>query len=281
MMPVEFIKPPVLLIHGMWGTDEAMLELKAEFEQQDYSVEALCLPMHKPKASYTNADKSALAQTSLEDYVNFIIAKVDSLKVPPILVGHSMGGLLAQLVAARVRISKLILISSAAPGGINSWSWSMMRTFGRNLFRFPLWKKVTEIGLANVQYGIANTQSLEVQRFIADNATYESGRVTFQIGLGGMFPGGFARVDAKRIQCPMLIIGGEKDCITPIKIQRAIAKKYGANAKLIELAEACHWTVGGSHLKAVSTEIFSWLSKPFMVESTQFSTLPPKVSGGN
>ncbi|QYJ80668.1 alpha/beta hydrolase [Shewanella acanthi] len=280
-MPVELIKPPVLLIHGMWGTDEAMFELKAEFEQQGYSVEALCLPMHKPKASYTNADKNALAQTSLEDYVNFIIAKVDNLKVPPILVGHSMGGVLAQLVATRVHVNKLVLISSAAPGGINSWSWSMIRTFGRNLLLFPLWKKVTEIGLANVQYGIANTQSIDVQRFIADNATYESGRATFQIGIGGMFPNGFARVDAKRIQCPMLIVGGTADRITPITIQRAIAKKYGAIAKLVEIPGACHWTVGGSHLKAVSTEIFTWLSKPFMVENAQISTLPPKASGGN
>ncbi len=259
MMIPDNTKPPVVLIPGMWSTQETLSELKMVFESQGYSVDALCLPGHKNKANYNKSDISRLARTSLQDYVDFVVARVKTHAIPPILVGHSMGGLLAQLVAARVSVSKLVLLSSAAPGGINGWSWSVIRTFGKNLFLFPLWRKVTEISESNVRYGIANTQSAAVQKQVLEKMTYESGMATFQIGVGGMLKNGFARVDAKQVTCSILVIGGLADRITPIKIQRAIANKYGQQAELVELPEVCHWTIGGSHLPQVTSIIFDWL----------------------
>lgn len=118
MRTTDIAKPSVVLIPGMWSTGETLSELRRAFEAQGYNVEPLCLPEHKKKAGYSKADKNRLAQTSLQQYVDFIVAKVRTYKVPPILVGHSMGGLLAQLVAARVPVNKLVLLSSAAPGGL-------------------------------------------------------------------------------------------------------------------------------------------------------------------
>ncbi|MDV6249691.1 alpha/beta hydrolase [Vibrio sp. EA2] len=255
----DHTKPPVVLIPGMWSTGETLSEVKQAFEAQGYEVDSLCLPEHKAKLEYDQAAKNRLARTSLQDYVDFIVAKVKDHAVAPILVGHSMGGLLAQLVAARVPISKLVLLSSAAPGGINGWSWSVIRTFGRNLLIFPLWRKVTEVGESNVKYGIANSQTASVQAQIMESMTYESGMATFQIGVGGFFNSGFSRVDAKQVACPILIIGGLADRITPIKVQRAIAKKYGEQANLVELPAVCHWTIGGSNLPQVMSVIFNWL----------------------
>lgn len=259
MSAVDNTKPPVVLIHGMWSTGETLSELQQAFERQGYVVHAPTLPYHKEKSAYDTDDRARLARASLQEYVDFIVAKVNALETAPILVGHSMGGLLAQLVAARVQVDKLVLLSSAAPGGINSWSWSMVRTFGRNLFRFPLWTRVTEVRESNIRYGIANTQTPVVQRQIFDMSTYESGMATFQIGVGGFLPHGFSRVDAQAVQSPVLVIGGTVDRITPIKIQRAIANKYGARAQLVELPGVCHWTVGGSNFPRVCSTMFHWL----------------------
>ncbi|WP_319535021.1 alpha/beta hydrolase [uncultured Vibrio sp.] len=259
MTTSENDNPSVVLIPGMWSTGETLSELQRAFEAQGYKVESVCLPEHKKKAEYSKADKVRLAETCLQDYVDFIVARIKTYKAPPILVGHSMGGLLAQLVAARVPVNKLVLLSSAAPGGINGWSWSVIRTLGRNLFLFPLWKKVTELGLCHVRYGIANSQSASVQQQIMQDMTYESGMATFQIGVGGLLKSGFSRVDAKQVQCPVLVIGGTADRITPIKVQRAIVKKYGEQATLVELPEVCHWTIGGSNLPQVTSVIFDWL----------------------
>ncbi|MFN2359841.1 MAG: alpha/beta fold hydrolase, partial [Marinobacter sp.] len=107
-----------------------MSELREAFEQAGYRVEAPSLPLHVDKAGYDDDLRARLARTSLQDYVTFLIDRINQLEAPPILVGHSMGGLLAQLLAIRVPCAKLVLLSSAAPGGINSWSLSMVRTFG-------------------------------------------------------------------------------------------------------------------------------------------------------
>ncbi len=259
MTIIDNSKPPVVLIPGMWSTGDTLSEVKQAFEAQGYKVDSLCLPEHKSKLEYDRTDKRRLARTSLQDYVDFVVSRVTAHDIPPIVVGHSMGGLLAQLVAERVPVCKLILLSSAAPGGINGWSWSVIRTFGQNLLVFPPWGNVTQVGESNIRYGIANTQSALVQKRILQNMTYESGMATFQIGVGGFFKTGFARVDAKQVTCPILVIGGTADRITPIKVQRAIANKYGQQADLVELSEVCHWTIGGSNFPKVTSIIFRWL----------------------
>lgn len=57
----------------------------------------------------------------------------------------------------------------------------------------------------------------------------------------------------------MLIIGGTKNRITPLNIQIALEKKYQANAKLITIDGACHWTVSGNHLAKIENTILNWL----------------------
>ncbi len=209
---------------------------------------------------------NALAQQQLvsygvEDYVRSIQAYVNSLPVTPILIGHSMGALISQLVAARTNVEALVLISSAPPAGVNGWSWSVMRAFGRNLFLFPLWKKVTQIGIDNVRYGIANTETNSVQEELARDATYESGRASFEIGMPFLFRRPPTKVNTQAINCPVLMLGGTEDRITPIGIQRKTAELYQGRARLIELPGVCHWTVGGNALPLVKQHILKWLKQ--------------------
>lgn len=266
--------PSVVLIHGMWSTPETLTELKALFKQKGYRVYTPRLPYHFSRVELSDkAMRRKLAHASINDYVESLLSFINTMEKPPILVGHSMGGLLAQLVAARTEVAKMVLISSASPAGINSWSWSVMRTFGHNLFAFPLWKKTTHLRLKNVKYGIANTQSSDIQRDILYNATFESGRASMEIGMWFLIPRPPTRVNANDIHCPILLVCGAQDRITPVSVQRKIAKKYSTQGAskggsqeiekvtLKVIDEACHWTIGGSHLPAVSNHIFRWLEK--------------------
>ncbi|MDO3720519.1 alpha/beta hydrolase [Marinobacter sp. chi1] len=253
-------KPPVLLVHGMWSTDETLHELRDAFAQEGYPVTALRLPYHCPKAEHTEVTRAKLARARLEDYVGCIVEAVQKQQSPPILVGHSMGALLAQLTAARVPCERLILLSSAAPAGINGWGLSVFRTLGANLLRFPMWERVTEIGLKNIRYGVANAQSPALQEEIFDSTTYESGMATFQISMGPILRSrSAAHVQVERIQCPVLIIGGTEDRITPIRIQRSIAKRFGDQATTVEIKGCCHWTIAGKHFPQIRSALFHWL----------------------
>lgn len=253
-------QPEVLLVHGMWSLPETLWELRDAFVAMGYGVESLCLPHHYEKSAYNGDRKARLAKARLEDYVDHIVERIRQKSRPPILVGHSMGALLAQLAAAREPCERLILLSSAAPAGINGLGLSVIRTLGRNLLRFPLWKTVTEVSLAQVRYGIANAQNPILQQHIAEHCTYESGMATTQISLGLLLGNrSSAHVDFARIQCPVLIIGGTADRITPIRIQRQIAGRLGSRATLIEIADCCHWTIGGVFFPKIQSAIHKWL----------------------
>lgn len=254
-------KPPVMLIHGMWSDGDTLHEVRDAFTEQGYQVEAVTLPYHRPRAEHTPESLAKLARTSLQDYVAFLVERASRFDRAPILVGHSMGGLLAQLTAARVPCDRLILLSSAAPAGINGLGLSVFRTLGVNLLRFPLWKQTTVLKLANVRYGVANAQSDATQRDVFERCGYESGRVTFQLTLAAFSKKGPAHVEPDRIRCPVLIIGGTADRITPIRIQRRIAQRYAGHCKLVEIPGCCHWTVGGRFFGEVCSAMFTWLDE--------------------
>jgi alpha-beta hydrolase superfamily lysophospholipase len=260
MKPVDSEKPTVLLVHGMWSNQDTLKEVQDAFVEQGYATQALCLPYHYSKTEHTRASKEKLAHTRLQEYVEYIVERVKQESKPPIMVGHSMGGLLVQLVAAQVSCQRLILLSSAAPAGINGLSFSVFRTLGSNILRFPLWKSITEVKLKNIRYGLANSQSAAFQQEIYNSATYESGMATFQIAMGLLLRSRSASyVDTHKIQCPVLIVGGTADRMTPISIQHKIAESFGSRAQLVEIPSCCHWTVGGAYFSDIRAKIFKWL----------------------
>lgn len=249
----------IILIHGMWSTPEVLAPLHDFFVDLGYSVDVPRLPFHFSKEEMDDVNQQNLITSSVSDYLDELQTVINDNRKPVILVGHSMGGLLAQLLAARNPCAGLILLSSAAPAGINPWSWSVVRTFGANLFKMPLWKHTTKLKLDNISYGIANTLDSNTQQDILAASTYESGKVSWQIANWYLYRNPTTHYDARDIQCPVLIIGGCKDKITPIHLQRKIAQKIN-QATLHELSDACHWTVSGKHFDAVQTRITSWLS---------------------
>lgn len=255
------MKQAVILIHGMWSTADTLSDLAKVFRKQQYDVHLPTLPGHLPKSKMCAAEQGHLKEQSLKDYVDAIVnyVKKQDFTIAPLLVGHSMGGLIAQLVAQQITCSALIAISSAPPAGINAWSWSVLRTFGSNLFKFPLWKRITELKLKNIAYGIANSQSGKVHQSIFDNATYESGKASFEIGMWFLFVNPPSRVEASKITCPVLVLGGTEDKITPYKVQQKIAGMYGDSCTLRALHGACHWTIADGNLSLTEREIINWL----------------------
>ena len=250
---------PVLLIHGMWSTGETLIELQKSLENSGYQVFAPTLPFHLPRTQHSEETKQRLARASLSEYLEFLVDFCKVFEKPPIVIGHSMGGILAQMLSTRLSTHRLILISSAPPAGILNWTWSVVRSFGHNMLKFPLWRKTTEIGIQNIRYGIANTQTAEIQQDLASKVTYESGMAATELGLWFAFRNPQTRINPTDIECPILILSGEEDRITPPIFQKKMKRKYGKQATLSLLSETCHWTVGGSNLSKVVASINNWL----------------------
>ena len=105
----------IVLIHGGWSRSEQLAPARAAFEERGYTAHTPTLRHHE-LPSHEGAMK--IASLSLRDYTDDLVAFVNSLDSPPLLVGHSMGGLVAQLVAARTRQAGLVAACPAPAAGI-------------------------------------------------------------------------------------------------------------------------------------------------------------------
>lgn len=254
-----------ILIHGMWSTPDTLQELSSAFSDLGFKVACPRLPFHYEKENMDQAALNGLIHSTVKDYVAAVQTEIDASDEDFILVGHSMGGLIAQLAAAQNPTLKgLILISSAAPAGINAWRWSVIRTFGKNLLKVPIWQKTTTLSFKNIRYGIANTLDKDTQHEIHRLATYESGRVSWQIANWYLYNPAPTAYDPNRISCPIFMVAGEEDKITPIKLQRQIHQTL-KQSSLVELPDTCHWTIAGKHLKAVMEQVSPWLKEQKLV----------------
>ena len=213
------------MIHGMWGGGWYWEKFKNFFEEKGYQC-------HTPYLRYHAVDPKAdpdprLGATSLLDYARDLEEYINKLDAKPILMGHSMGGLLAQMLGARGIASALVLLTPASPARICALKFSVLRTFRPALLRWGFWKKPHALPFKNSVYGMMHLMGEKEQREHYDQCVYESGKAATEIA----FWLKAARVDESMMTCPMLVISGKEDRITPASVVKKVAKKYGAFPK--------------------------------------------------
>jgi nucleotide-binding universal stress UspA family protein len=105
----------VVLIHGSWSRGEQLAPARTAFEERGYTAHTPTLRHHELPMQ---EGAMKIASLSLRDYTDDLVTFVNSLDCPPLLIGHSTGGLLAQLVAARTRHAGLVAACPAPAVGI-------------------------------------------------------------------------------------------------------------------------------------------------------------------
>src|SRR5262245_58541371 len=105
------------MVHGAFCGGWVWDRFRAPFEAAGHAVTALDLPGHEP-----GARAGAVTGLSMSDYARAVAEACRAQPEPPILIGHSLGGLVAQLAAARAPISDLILLAPSAPWGLTGTS---------------------------------------------------------------------------------------------------------------------------------------------------------------
>ena len=143
----------------MWGGGWYWEKYKDFFVEKGYRC-------HTPYLRYHDVDPKAgpdsrLATTSLLDYAQDLedFIKEKELNEKPILMGHSMGGLLAQILGAREVASALVLLTPAPPSGIFALKFSVIKTFWPVLFKRRFWKEPYILPLKNAVYGMMHLMS--------------------------------------------------------------------------------------------------------------------------
>jgi len=248
----------IVMIHGMWASSWSFDNYRAYFEERGYQVHTPVLPHHGD-----DPDGDALAKYGIEEYTTYLVDWIDNLKLDsaPVVLGHSMGGLLAQKVASRIKAAALVCMCPAPPYGINALRFSVIRTFIGVLLKPAFWNKshtMSESAAAYAIYNLAPDDSWKEKEF--NRLGLESGKAIFEIG---MWPVDFkraARVDAKKVICPVLVVSGAEDRITPAAVNFANARKY-KQAEYRSYPNHAHWIMGEPGWQDVARDVAEWLNR--------------------
>lgn len=249
----------ILMIHGMWGGGWCWEKYKDFFERKGYYCLAPTLRFHDVNPD--EAPDACLGTTSLLDYVADLEREIERLEVPPIIMGHSMGGLLAQILGSRRLARALVLLAPVAPSGIVSLKPSVIRGFWSGLTRWGFWRKPMRQTFAEAAYSTMHLLPAEEQKELFSRYVYDSGRAACEMGFWFFDPKGAARVDESKISCPVLVIAGAQDRITPASCVRKVAHKYRAVSTYREFPEHAHWVTWEPGWQEIAEYISAWLNQ--------------------
>lgn len=249
----------IIMIHGMWGGSWYWEEFATYFEKKGYRCIVPALRYHdiSPDAE----PHPLLGTTSLLDYAADLEQLIQELDAPPILMGHSMGGLLAQILAGRGLARAVVLLNPAAPYGILAIRPSVIRAFWSVFTKWGFWKKPNRLTFDEAVYSIMNLISDDQQKEYYSRFVFESGRAAMEIGFWFLDRKKTAMVDEAEVTCPVLVISGAKDRITPPSVVRKVSARYRAVSTYMELKDHAHLPFAESGWQDVGQRICDWLAQ--------------------
>lgn len=246
---------PIVLIHGMWCNDATLANLKAVFVARGHTVHTPNLPHHQ-----AGKTQPGVGAQSVRDYRAFLETYIrdQNFPQPPILIGHSMGGLLAQQLAATVNPFALVLLTPASGRGILALSLSNVLAFLRVFLVWGWWRKAHKPSAARARTSLYNGLAPLHQDRIYKTLCSESGRAVFEIGF---WPLDFSRataVDPASVKCPVFVVSAGQDKLTPPGVVQKVANLYPGAAHRY-YAERSHWVIDDEDTERMANDIASWL----------------------
>ncbi len=249
----------IVMIHGMQGGGWYWEKYKQFFEARGYHCLTPTLRFHD--VDPREPPHPRLGTTSLLDYAEDLEKQIRTLDQVPILMGHSMGGLLAQILGSRGLGQALVLLTPASPAGILALRPSVPRCFLSGFKRWGFWRKPMRQTFGEAVYAMMQLLTVEERRQLYDRVVHESGRAACEIGFWFLDRRGASRVDDAKVICPVLVIAGAQDRITPASVVRKVARKYGAVSTYREFANHAHWVVGEPGWEEVAEYVADWLDQ--------------------
>ncbi len=241
------------MVHGAFCGGWAFDGFRAPFESAGYACTTPDLRGH-----VAGGRSSAVASISMSDYAADIVALVKAEPQPPILIGHSLGGLVAQMAAAKAEIAALILLAPSAPWSVSGQSLEEAASAFGLYALGPFWAQAVEPDQA-----VAHLYSLDRMeegqgKAVAKRMVAESGRALFETLNWWLDPFMTTQVDPVRVRAPVLAVSGGADLIHPPSTVRQTAERLNAEVQVFD--GMSHWLIGEPGWERVADACLEWLS---------------------
>ncbi len=250
----------VVFIHGMFMTPRCWDGWAARFAARGWRAMAPAWPHHDgaPAELRAKHPDAALGKLGLEEVVATYEAALAGVE-EPYLVGHSMGGLVVQLLLGRGRGKAGAAVHSAPPKGVLSLAWSFLKSNWPAISPFVDKAQPVMLTPEQFHYAFANALSDEDSR-----KAYETYAVPESRRVGNAPTTAFARIDFAAARPPLLMVAGGEDHIIPASLNRTNFARYEPSAGKTELRVfdgRCHYTLAQPGWEEVADFVADWLER--------------------
>ena len=255
---------PLILIHGAWLSARSWENFADYFAKRGFAVSAPEWPRKHGDVEELRESADELAGLGLDEIVSHHETLIRGFDRPPVLVGHSYGGLIVELLLDRGLGRAGVAISPAPPKGILKLPLSTLKAASPALAHPSKRRGVVTLTPEQFSYGFVNTFSPEDAAAAYERyAVPETGRIFYEAGLANFRLHPPTEVHFKKAErAPLLVVGLEKDHTVPASLARAQYKKYeGSPAKTeyVELEGRPHLAMIGEGWEEVAAAIGTWL----------------------
>lgn len=259
---------PLALIHGLGGGTWSWQNFQRAAAAAGRSSYAMELPLHRPGRD----PDPLLGRYGVETYALHCAAALAEIG-DCFVMGHSMGGLIAQKLAQAFHRRGYVFLASAPP-------WHMMRAPYGRLWRYvflhpfsdlcrPLSRHTMKMDRGMSRKLVNNRIPPDQLAMVESHEMPDSGRASVQMALG------MIKVDPRRITSPRLVIGGLADLLIPSGEQRRLAAFYGAPLRLFDRG---HMLIIEPGWEAVIANALAWMTE---IERQGQTTATKRVAVGS
>jgi non-heme chloroperoxidase len=230
-------KTPVVFIHGLWLLPSSWNRWAALFEEAGYAPVTPVWPDDPETVDQARANPEVFAKKTLGQIADHTADVIGKLNNKPAVMGHSTGGLLAQMIAGRGLSTATVAIDPGPFRGVLPLPISALRS-AMPVLKNPLNRsRAVTLTLDQFKYGWANALSEEEAKQLYDDYHVAApGVALMQMANANLNPWTEAKADTKNPdRGPLLIIDGEKDHTVPWAIANASFKRQRRNGSVTEI----------------------------------------------
>jgi non-heme chloroperoxidase len=230
---------PVVFVHGLWLLPSSWDRWMKLFEDAGFTALAPGWPDDPDTVEEANANPEPFAHKTVGGVADHFDQVIRGLKRKPAIIGHSFGGLLAQILAGRGLSAATVAIDPAPFRGVLPLPFSALKSAFPVLRNPANRNRAVPLTYEQFRYGFANAVSEEEAKELYENfAVPASGAPLFQAATANLNPWTEAKVDTlSELRGPLLIISGEKDHTVPWAIANASYKQQQENIGVTEIIE--------------------------------------------
>jgi pimeloyl-ACP methyl ester carboxylesterase len=257
----------IILIHGLWMTPLSWEHFKERFEELGYNVLTPGWPGHEGDIEDVRRNApEKIADLGLNDVVEHYEKIIHEMEWPAILIGHSFGGLIVQILLDKGYGSAGVGIDSAAPKGVHKLTYAELKSAFPVLSRAGNRHKAVSLTFEEFHYAFANNMSGKDAKKIYDRyAIPDTGRAVFESVFDDFSSHAPTNVNYKNNKrSPLLLIAGSDDHTVPAAVSKSNYDKYNDSTALTDF----HEFEGRSHLimleegwEEVVDYIDQWITK--------------------